>query len=131
MLTGPSCTEPADESYEAVFADGNWHKFEIGLRMNSSPGANDGWMQVYFDDCRLGYLTNIAWVESGGDGSITGFNGVSFGGNAQPNDWGPDNTDAQTWQVDDVKICTERCPAGGGPVSNPPSPPTGFTGSFD
>jgi len=110
VRTGANCSIPSDASYRGVFADGKWHKIEIGLRMNSAPGVRDGWMQVYFDDCRLGYLTKVAFLEGGAAPGITGFNGVSFGGNAQPNNWGPDGTDAKTWQVDDVKICTERCP---------------------
>ena len=110
IRTGDACTEPDDTSYEAVFADGEWHRFEVGMRMNSAPGVADGELELYFDGCRLGLVTGIAYVEAGGDAGVTGFNGVSFGGNAQPNDWGPDGTDAETWQVDDVRICSERCP---------------------
>ncbi len=110
MRTGAACTVPADRSYEAVFADGNWHKFEVGVRMNSAPGVSDGELELWFDDCRLGLVRGIPFREAGADADVLGFNAVSFGGNAQPNDWGPDNTDAETWQVDDLQICSERCP---------------------
>ncbi len=110
MRTGDACSVPADKSYGAVFADTRWHKFEVGLRMNSAPGTADGELEVWFDDCRLGLVRGIPYREAGAETDVTGFNAVSFGGNAQANDWGPDNTDAETWQVDDVKICSERCP---------------------
>ena len=110
LRTGASCAVPADGSYEAVFADGEWHRFEVGLRMNSAPGVADGELELWVDGCRLGLVRGVPFRETGADSGVAGFNGVTIGGNAQPNDWGADGTDGTTWQVDDVRICSERCP---------------------
>lgn len=44
--------------------DGGWHCVEVGLRLNSAPGAKDGFFETYFDGVKTHSNYSIAWVKS-------------------------------------------------------------------
>lgn len=111
------------DSWAETLGDNKWHHVEVRLKMNSSPGAANGILEVYFDGALQTKRTNIPWRMSGVDPSVVyGFNMFTIGGNSN-NIWAG-QTDAQQWMydVDDLRICTTRCDAP--EVASPPSAPS-------
>ena len=96
------------------FGDGNWHKLEVHMVMNSSPGVGDGVLEVYYDGTRLGGRTNVPWKMDNAESWIEGINYFAIAGNSE-NEWAgnidtPSSPEQSFYFMDDIQVCTTRCP---------------------
>jgi len=68
-----------------LWADGNWHRYDFHIKMNSYAGNgvwnSDGMLEFWFDSIQQYSRSGMQWVQSGTDATI-GWNTVEFGGNA-------------------------------------------------
>lgn len=101
--------ELVDKSWEATYGDGEWHLYEVGMIMNSSPGVQDGRVLVYLDGVYQGGEDNVPWLQAGHDIDVTGFNMFTLGGNADFVWDGQSNAEQYFYDIDDVMVCTTRC----------------------
>jgi len=82
--------------------DGDWHKVEIHVKMNTF-GAADGVFEWSYDGTRVSSYSNIAWNKS--DPAL-GWNFVALGGNS--NNQFTSTTGADQWYaIDDVIVSTQ------------------------
>ena len=102
-------------------SDGNWHRWNMYVQMNSSTSNTDGIWKVWYDGTLVHDDESVQWVFPGGD-AITGWNSVQFGGNSN-------NTNApnvpQWIAFDDVVVSTTPIdplyvPGGGTTDATPP-----------
>ena len=103
--------EVSDKSWSATFGDGQWHRYEVGMIMNSSPGVKDGKVLVYLDGIYQGGKNNVPWLQSGHDPDVTGFNMFTIAGNADFLWDGQSNAEQHFYDIDNVEACTARCSA--------------------
>ena len=90
-------------SWEQTFGDGDWHKVNVYLKMDSSPGAGDGVYEFWLDDIKEYAITDIPWRQAG-DPAPMGWNECSIGGNMH-NIWAAETEKAEQWyQVDEFKV---------------------------
>ena len=90
-------------SWEQTFGDGEWHKINVYLKMDSSPGAGDGIYEFWLDDIMEYEITDIPWRQVG-DPDPMGWNECSIGGNMH-NIWAAETEKAEQWyQVDEFKV---------------------------
>ena len=106
----------ASPTWENTYGDGQWHKFEVGMIMNSAPGAEDGELHVYFDNVYQGGFTDIPYRQSGSNPGVTGFNMFTIAGNADSVWDGQSYAEQHFYDIDNVAVCVTRCSA--------PNPPT-------
>ena len=105
-------------SWEQTFGDGGWHRVNVYLKMDSSPGAADGIYEMWLDGIKEFEATDIPWRRVG-DPDPMGWNECSIGGNMS-NVWADLADKAEQWyQVDDFKIYNGR--------PNRPSSPSNVT----
>lgn len=110
-------------SWKETFGDNKWHHIEARVKMNSSVGAKDGVLELYFDGVRQTKRNDIPWRLAGTKKTVTGFNMVSIGGNTN-NVWaGQTNEEQWMYDFDNLRICTSRCPSPG----SAPKPPAKIT----
>lgn len=106
-------------SWTKTLGDGRWHHIEIHVKMNSSVGTKDGILEVYFDNNLQTRRKNVPWRMAGTKNTVTGFNMFTISGNSS-NVWaGQSNAEQWMYDVDDLRVCTSRCPGAG----SPPLPP--------
>jgi len=91
--TGETLT--AGENFHDQIFGSAWHKVEIYLSMNSSPGAKDGEMKYWLDDQLCFFNEQMPWM---GDDSPGGrlWNAVGIGGNDNFNTY-PNSEAVQEW----------------------------------
>jgi hypothetical protein len=107
------------DSWSDTLGDNKWHHIEVHVKMNSKVGANDGVLEVYFDGVLQTKANDIPWRMAGTKSTVTGFNMFTIAGNSN-NVWaGQTNEEQWMYDVDDVTICTSRCP-GTGAAPKPP-----------
>ena len=99
------------DSWEDTLGDDKWHHIEVHVKMNSTVGANDGVLDVYFDGVRQTSRNNIPWRMAGTKADVTGFNMFTIAGNSN-NIWdGQSNAEQWMYDVDNLRICAGgRCP---------------------
>jgi hypothetical protein len=98
------------DSWSGTLGDNKWHHIEVGVKMNSTIGANDGVLKVYFDGVLQTSRNDIPWRMDGTKSSVTGFNMFTIAGNSN-NVWaGQSNEEQWMYDIDDLRICTSRCP---------------------
>jgi hypothetical protein len=97
-------------SWKKTLGDDQWHHIEVRVKMNSAVGENDGILEVYFDGVQQTRRDNIPWRMAGTKATVTGFNMFTIAGNSN-NIWAG-QTDEEQWMydVDDLRVCTSRCP---------------------
>jgi len=110
------------------WADGNWHQYDIHVKMNTI-GSNNGVFEFSVDGTLMVSRTDAQWKVSGA-GAGDGWNTISIGGNSN-NSFA---TQAEQWYaIDDVVVSTTPIPAGytigGGTTPASPSAPPNATGS--
>ncbi len=106
----PACTERVDKRWGATLGDGQWHRVEHRLVINSAAGAADGIYELWFDNCRIGRRMDVPWRGTGVNPDHGGFNMISIGGN-QNNVWaGQTNEEQHTYDIDNIRVCSSRCP---------------------
>ncbi len=95
-------------TFAASSGDGNWHSYEVRVKLNSSVGVSDGIFEFWYDGVLQHSVTDILWRSSGS--TATGWDTVAIGGNHQ--NWFDDvaNESEQWYAFDDLQVCTERCP---------------------
>ena len=87
-----------------IFDDGEFHKINIRFKMDSTPGAGDGVVEVWVDDYLEVQATDVPWRELGHPEQL-GWNEVAIGGN-QHNLWEPEEERAEQWYaVSSMKVC--------------------------
>ena len=97
-------------SWKDTLGDNKWHHIEIRVKMNSAADAYDGILEVYFDGTLQTRRDDIPWRMAGVEEVVTGFNMLTIGGNSN-NVWaGQSNEEQWMYDVDDLRICTNRCP---------------------
>lgn len=103
MVGQPKWADPG------AMGDGEWHKIELHAKMNSAPGVADGVAEWWFDGVwQYGTDTHV-YIQNGGNANLK-FNDFSIGGNWN-NWWSPvENASEMDYYIDDVQICTKRCP---------------------
>lgn len=90
-----------------VYNTGQWHKYELHVKMDSSPGARDGVCETWWDGLKVIDLHNIPWRRVG-DLHPIGWNEISLGGNMD-NLWAPEAEQAEQWyQVHSFHLYTSR-----------------------
>ena len=110
-------------SWSETLGDGRWHHIEVRMVMNDPVGARNGILEVYFDGVLQSKETDIPWRMAGVSPTVTGFNMFTIAGNSN-NVWaGQSNEEQWMYDVDDIRICTRRCPGG----VSPPLPPKGLS----
>jgi hypothetical protein len=116
-----------------MYADTNWHKLDVYIKLNSAPGANDGILAWWWDaDPNTApptfTRTNIQWMSATSD-TQRGWNTFGIGGNNYNSFSGATNGE-QWYAIDDVVVSTTPIPnnyvIGGGGHTSRPAPPTGL-----
>jgi len=118
-------TEPAPNSPGGM-ADGQWHRWDLRVKMNSSTSAADGIYQLWYDGVLVRDDQNVQWCASGSDG-ISGWNSVELGGNGDNS--GGASFSQQWLAFDDLVVSTTPIPdnyAIGGSVAADTTAPTAF-----
>jgi hypothetical protein len=90
-------------TWEQTLGDGEFHKLNFYVEMDSAPGAGDGKYEMWLDDILEQQVLDIPWRQAG-DPTNIGWNEVSIGGNINNFKDAPVNTDEQWYQVSDLKI---------------------------
>ncbi len=92
-------------TFEENFGDGEWHHIELRVKMNSTPGVEDGIFQFWLDGLLEHSVTDMPFRQVGSPEG-TGWNFISIGGNW--NNWYSDisNQDEEWYAVDDVVTYT-------------------------
>ena len=93
------------ETFKQKFGDNQWHLMEFHIKMNSSPGAEDGILEYSLDGVKEHSETNVAWMSSSSPGNL-GWNIIAIGGNAF-NGYADESKQAEQWYaIDDIVIST-------------------------
>ena len=109
-----------DVSRIETLCDDKWHHIEARVKMNSTVGVNDGVREVYFDGTLQTKQNNVPWRMASIKDTVTDFNMIIIGGNSH-NVWVRQTNEEQwMYDVNDLNICTTRCPGPGAA----PKPPT-------
>lgn len=102
-----------------IFADGEWHKIEMKMKINSAKGVNDGEIEIWMDGVLQKKRTNVGWMDSTANLVVTGFNTVMIGGNAN-NNWDgsgtsgtPTDPEQKLYHIDNVCIGTTQASVNG------------------
>jgi len=90
-------------SFEDSFGDGGWHKLAARMALNSSPGANDGILQIWYDDQLIANATDIPFLSSTAPADHL-LNSVVLGGNLHNYPEAESERFEQWHAIDDVKI---------------------------
>jgi hypothetical protein len=89
--------------WQDCLGDGNWHKINYFLKIDSAPGAGDGEVEFWFDGVLELRQTDVPWRESGNPTDV-GWNEASIGGNVN-NTWSAEENQAEQWlAVSSMKI---------------------------
>ena len=83
-----------------------WHKMEFYIKVNSSPGAQDGILAQWFDDGLVFLNKTIPWIQNGANPNLK-FTAVKFGGNHHTKNYLEKNMgiDRVEWYaIDDIMI---------------------------
>lgn len=104
----------SDDPHTAgLWADTNWHKFTLHLKMNTYAGSGtwnaDGVYEAWYDGVLQYSRLDIKWIDSGSDSSI-GWNTIELGGNAYNTYSDPINKSEQWYAIDDVVVSTTPIP---------------------
>lgn len=98
-------------NFYASIGDGNWHKFEFVIKLNSAPGVTDGIFRRWVDGHLMYEKTNIDFVKlSGAGNNVKGFNMVGIGGNDY-NQFDGTNQSEQWYAIDDLLISSQAPPS--------------------
>ena len=101
---------PFTDFYSSI-GDGDWHKFEFVIKINSAPGVNDGVFRRWIDGHLTYERTDIDFVRATDTtGEVTGFNMVGFGGN-DFNRFDDLNQTEQYYAIDDIIIISPPPPS--------------------
>lgn len=105
LKTGVSPSAPGG------FADGQWHRYDVRLKMNTQTGSTwnrDGVYELWYDGNLVVSYTNVQWKYPGSSTSV-GWNTVQFGGNNLNSYTGGSNPE---WAAfDDIVVSTTPIPA--------------------
>jgi len=127
----PGTTYSDTPSKPGLWSDGNWHRYDVHIKINSAPGANDGVIEYRWDDNLIWQRNNLQWMSANTtDPANRNWNIVAIGGNT---DYVFGSGDAEQWYaIDDVVVSTTPIPdnyvigGGGGANSTPPAAPIGL-----
>lgn len=102
----------AGTSWAATFGDGQFHRIEIRMVMNTVVGVADGIVEVYYDGVFLGGKNDVPFRMAGADAWIEGINFFAIAGNSE-NVWagdipGPTSPEQSFYYIDDIKVGTTR-----------------------
>lgn len=113
-------------THEQIFGSSdNWTKVAFFVKMNSSPGANDGVLIQWINDEKIFVNRNINWVGENSGNIMVDWNVVAIGGNDFFREY-PNSERREEWySIDDLFISTE-IPDDAGDSLAAPNPPTGL-----
>lgn len=96
-----------DFSNSGEIGDGNWHRWEFHIKMNSSVGAEDGLVEYFNDGVLVLRVDDLAFSDNGSRVSPrNNWNYVTLGGNSF-NHYAPISEAAEQWYaIDDIIIST-------------------------
>lgn len=100
-LGGITKGEPINPRDPGLWADGNWHRHDFHIKMNtynseSSIWNQDGILEFWYDGQLQKSKNNLKWINSGNDLNM-GWNYVAIGGNAY-------NNYNETWVARDYAV---------------------------
>ena len=98
--------------------DGDWHKFNYYIKLNSAVGVADGIYTIHLDDVLVTSRTDLTWSDTGASESPRHkFNTVTLGGNNY-NRYADVSLEQEQWYaVDNFTISTTPIGEGGGETS--------------
>lgn len=102
----------ASVSHDQVFGPGDsWTKMAFYVKMNSSPGAQDGIMRQWINDVQIVNITTIPWIRSSAtEDESAKWNVVSIGGNDFFRSY-PNEQRYQEWYAFDDIVIMDSIPA--------------------
>ena len=109
-------------TFEESLGDGQWHQLQVRVKMNSSPGANNGIFEMWVDGVLQHSVKNIQWRGNGSNAD--GWNAVALGGNHQ-NWFAPVGDKAEQWYAFD-NVVVSTTPVDGPVETSPPTVPEDF-----
>lgn len=114
-------------SHNQIFGPGgSWTKMAFFVKMNSSPGANDGVFKQWLNGEQILNVTTIPWIRpSSTENQNAKWNLVAIGGNDFFQTYDNSVRREEWYSIDDVVIRTD-IPSDlmGEPIASPPAPPT-------
>jgi hypothetical protein len=101
--------------------DGNWHSWELYVKLNNPAGVANGELKFWYDGILVSTKKNLNWITSGSITDTTSmWNSVSIGGN----DFNPYSDNAEQWYaIDDLVISTTYIGPDGFSDKIPPDKP--------
>lgn len=97
--------------------DGDWHCYELHVKMNSAEGVADGIRAMYIDGLKVFEKTDTVWKKAGSHSR--GWNWLMFLDNATVNGRNISENHEQLVYFDNVVVSTEYI----GPIGGPPKLP--------
>ncbi len=96
-----------DPDFIDFIGDGNWHKYDWHIKVNSTPGSEDGIIEFWIDDVLEYSKYDIQFADASTVGSY-GWNIVAIGGNSN-NTFAPESELKEQWySIDDVCVTTTQ-----------------------
>lgn len=85
---------------------GEWTKVAFFVKMNSSPGVNDGWLMQWINNVQILNVRNIAWVGNSTTepGKMVRWNFFSIGGNDYFKSYEDSERRQEWYAIDDVVV---------------------------
>ena len=105
------------KKWEEWVGDGNWHSFQIHIKVNDQggyyPGNPNGIFELWVDGNLIFSMNNIPWADGVNEnnywpsGPVQGWNYVALGGNAYNRYYAQDQHIEQWYAVDDFVVSTK------------------------
>lgn len=113
-------------SHEQVFGPSDqWTKIAFYLKINSSPGVEDGILRQWVNGVRIVNREDIPWIQENEANKLVGWNYIAIGGNDYFRPYPNDMRYEDWYAIDDLVVATE--PLVDVDLKEAPNPPTNIS----
>jgi len=130
ILSGSPLQSSGTISHQQIFGPhGTWTKLAFFVKMNSSPGVQDGVFRQWINDNLVIESDKVKWVGENPENKMVKWNVVAIGGNDYWINGGYSNSEQREewYAIDDIVISTEELASGAAQKGSAPNPPVSVT----